>query len=259
MFDFHLHSSVSFDSKEDAGLMAQAALEKGLKEICFTDHIDHMEDNLFRSFTQDVYAASYDSLSIPNLKIHFGVEYGITPDNRELAQRELQERDYDFIIGSIHSIDNKNICAPSFWQGKATSDIYFRYLEEVLQSVQAHCNFDVLGHLTYICKVIANPDKKPILYREYPEIIDEILRILVKKGKGIEINTSAFERCGGFLPAPDVVRRFRELGGEIITIGSDAHNVDRVGKYCFEACTIAKDIFGYVCTFEKRIPIFHKL
>jgi histidinol-phosphatase (PHP family) len=73
------------------------------------------------------------------------------------------------------------------------------------------------------------------------------------------MNSSGVDRTGGFLPTADVVRRFRELGGEIVTIGSDAHKSDRVGQYSKEACDILKDIFGYVCTFEDRKPIFHKL
>jgi histidinol-phosphatase (PHP family) len=81
----------------------------------------------------------------------------------------------------------------------------------------------------------------------------------VSKGKGLEMNTSGVDRCGNFLPTADIVRRFRELGGEIVTIGSDAHAAKRVGQYAFDACEILRDIFGYVCTFEDRKPIFHKL
>ena len=88
---------------------------------------------------------------------------------------------------------------------------------------------------------------------------NEILKVLVAKGKGLEMNTSGVDRCGGFLPTADYFRRFRELGGEIVTVGSDAHRCDRVGQYSLEACEVLKDIFGYVCTFEDRKPIFHKL
>jgi histidinol-phosphatase (PHP family) len=96
-------------------------------------------------------------------------------------------------------------------------------------------------------------------FAEHRELIDEILRTLADKGKGMEMNTSGVNRCGGYLPTADYFRRFKELGGEIVTVGSDAHTADRVGEYTFEACEILKDIFGYVCTFEDRKPIFHKL
>ena len=92
-----------------------------------------------------------------------------------------------------------------------------------------------------------------------PELIDEILKVLAAKGKGMELNTSGMDRCGGFLPTADIFHRFKELGGEIVTVGSDAHTTDRVGQYSFDACRILQDIFGHVCTFEDRNPIFHKL
>ena len=94
---------------------------------------------------------------------------------------------------------------------------------------------------------------------EHREIIDEILKVLVRKGKGMEMNTSGVDRCGDFLPYDVYFRRFKELGGQIVTVGSDAHTASRVGQYTHRACEILKDIFGYVCTFEDRNPIFHKL
>ena len=125
--------------------------------------------------------------------------------------------------------------------------------------MQANEEFDVLSHMTYLHKGAGSPVKTPLPYEDHREVIDEIFRILISKGKGLELNTSGLDRCGGFLPTPDYLRRFRELGGEIVTIGSDAHRVNRVGQYSFEACAVLKEIFGYVCTFENRNPIFHRL
>ena len=113
--------------------------------------------------------------------------------------------------------------------------------------------------MSYICKVKGHPDPKPLYLKDNREIVDEILKILVRKGKGMEINTSGVDRCGDFLPTEEFFRRFKELGGQIITVGSDAHNAVRVGQYSDRACRMMKDIFGYVCTFENRVPIFHKL
>jgi len=125
--------------------------------------------------------------------------------------------------------------------------------------VQAHDEFDVLGHLTFLSKAWANPTKRPIRYDDHREIADEIMKELVRKGKGLEINTSGFDPCGVYLPSADYLHRFKELGGEIVTVGSDAHNPERVGQYCMDACGLACEIFGHVCTFEDRKPIFHKL
>ena len=85
------------------------------------------------------------------------------------------------------------------------------------------------------------------------------MKVLVQKGKGMEINTSGVDRAGVYLPNAEFLKRFKELGGEIVTVGSDAHDASRVGQYVPEALEILKDIFGYVCTFEARKPIFHKL
>jgi len=126
-------------------------------------------------------------------------------------------------------------------------------------SALADGDFDVLAHLTYISKTRAHPSPRPVRYEDHREVIDEILRTLVRKGKGLEMNTSGVDRCGDYLPPAAMLRRFRELGGEIVTIGSDAHRADRVGQYSFECCEILKDIFGHVCTFENRQPVFHKL
>ena len=88
---------------------------------------------------------------------------------------------------------------------------------------------------------------------------DEIMKLLVSRGKGMEINTSGVDRGVDLIPAIDYVRRFKELGGEIITVGSDSHDDVRVGQYCDTTIELLKDIFGYVCTFSERRPIFHKL
>jgi len=134
-----------------------------------------------------------------------------------------------------------------------------RYLEATLDCVKLHEDFDVLAHLTYIAKARSNPVSRPVPLAEHRELIDEILKVLARKGKGLEMNTSGVDRCGDFLPGEVYFRRFKELGGEIVTIGSDAHTADRVGEHTFRACELLKDIFGYVCTFEQRKPIFHKL
>jgi histidinol-phosphatase (PHP family) len=147
----------------------------------------------------------------------------------------------------------------SFWEGRTVFEAERRYLEEMLACVQAHDDFDVLAHLTYIAKTTSHPAPRNVPYEQHREIVDEIFRVLVSKGKGLEMNSSGVDRCGGFLPTADYFHRFRELGGEIVTIGSDAHRSDRVGQYSKEACEILKEIFGYVCTFEGRKPIFHKL
>ena len=261
MYDYHMHSRVSFDGHDTGEALAKAALAAGLKEICFTDHIDYdpLDQMGNMAFDTAAYNAEYDHLEIPGLKICRGMEFGMTHDNVAQFQEDLKRRHFDFVLGSIHFVDGLDVYFEPWWRGKTVFQAERRYMEATLDCVQLHDRFDVLAHLTYIAKTHCHPAPRPVPYGEHREIIDEILRILAAKGKGLEINTSGIDRCGGFLPTADVFRRFKELGGEIVTIGSDAHRTDRVGQYSFEACEILKDIFGYVCTFEDRKPIFHKL
>ncbi len=261
MFDFHMHSRVSFDGHDTGEALARTALERGLKEICFTDHLDY--DPLGKmgvlAFDTDAYNAEYDQLDIPGLKIRRGMEFGMDRKNVAQFQQDLQRRPFDFVLGSIHFVDDLDVYFEEFWNGKTVWQAERRCLEETLACIQLHEHFDVLAHLTYIAKTHAHPAPRIVPYEEHREIIDEILRQLALRGKGLEMNTSGVDRCGGYLPTADIFRRFKELGGEIVTIGSDAHRCDRVGQYSFEVCEILKDIFGYVCTFEGRKPIFHKL
>ena len=261
MFDYHMHSRVSFDGHDTGRAMAEAAAAAGLKEICFTDHLDY--DPLGQmgklDFDTEVYNAEYDNLEIPGLKIRRGAEFGMDIHNVEQFKMDLKRRPFDFVLGSIHFVDDLDVYFEPYWSGKTVFQAERRYLEATLESVKLHNDFDVLAHLTYIGKTKCHPAPRPLPYAEHREIVDEILKILVAKGKGMEMNTSGMDRCGGFLPTADFFRRFRELGGEIVTVGSDAHTCDRVGQYTFQVCDILKDIFGYVCTFEDRKPIFHKL
>lgn len=261
MFDYHMHSRVSFDG-HDTGLdMAKAALAAGLKEICFTDHVDY--DPLGRmgklDFDTETYNAEYDHLEIPGLKICRGMEFGMDIHNLERFKKDLQRRDFDFVLGSIHFVDDLDVYFEPYWHGKTIFQAERRYLEATLDSVKLHDDFDVLAHLTYISKAKCHPASRPVPYQEHREIIDEILRVLAAKGKGMEMNTSGVDRCGDFLPSADIFRRFKELGGEIVTVGSDSHTCSRVGQHSHDACGILQDIFGYVCTFQDRRPIFHKL
>ena len=261
MFDFHMHSQVSFDGHDTGLAMALAAKEQGLREICFTDHLDY--DPLGKmgklDFDTDAYNAEYDHLEVPGLTIRRGMEFGMDRKNLARFQKDLQRRPFDFVLGSIHFVDDLDVYFEDFWRNKTIFQAERRCLEETLVCVELHNDFDVLAHLTYISKTRCHPAPRPVRYEDHREVIDEILKVLVRKGKGLEINTSGVDRCGDYLPPMEMVRRFRELGGEIVTIGSDAHRANRVGQYSFEACELLKDIFGYVCTFENRQPVFHKL
>ena len=261
MFDFHMHSQVSFDGRDTAISMAKAAVNAGLKEICFTDHMDYDPLHPDHPLHFDIadYNKEYDSLEVPGLIIRRGFEFGMLPDNTEQFHKNVIRRDWVFVIGSVHFVDGLDVYFREYREGKTSYQAILRSFEETLTCVRNHDDFDVLGHLAYLGKCRANPEKHPILYKDYREVLDEILRLLADKGKGMECNTSGVDSCGAYLPDAEYLRRFKELGGEIVTVGSDAHHADRVGQYCMEAVQTVQDIFGYVCTFEGRIPRFHTL
>jgi histidinol-phosphatase (PHP family) len=129
----------------------------------------------------------------------------------------------------------------------------------LFRCVQLHDTFDVLSHLTYISKCKGHPNPRIIPLEDHKEVIAEIMKTLIAKGKGMEINTSGVDRCGDYLPGISYLKLFKDLGGEIVTVGSDAHDADRIGQYVNNAMALAGAVFGHVCTFHNHQPIFHKL
>ena len=261
MFDYHMHTTVSYDGHSSPQEMADAAAAAGLREVCFTDHLDYMNrtPRSETAFSVADYSLAYDELSVPGLLIRKGVEVGLTPWNAGEIDADIAKRRYDFVLGSLHFINDEDPYFPYFWEGKTILQAEEMYFTEMLKCLRIHDNFDVLGHLTYISKVAAHPACRKLPLDEYREIVAEIMKVLIDKGKGIEVNTSGVDRCGDYLPGAEYLRLFKDLGGKIVTVGSDAHAADRVGQYTMDACRLVNEIFGYVCTFADRKPIFHKL
>lgn len=261
MFDFHMHSRLSFDAEGDPAEMVAAARARGLREICFTDHYDlhELPHEAPDIFTPEEYRATYADLDRSGLAVRLGVECGLTLGNRAEIDRFTAENRFDFVIGSVHFTDGYDIYYPDFWRGKTVDEAFHRYLEHTLDCVRLHDSFDVLGHLNYICKCPPNTACVPLRYADHAPLVDEILRTLVAKGKGLEVNTSGVDAIGAPLPDADFLRRFRELGGEIVTVGSDAHAPARVGQHVDAALELIGSVFGCVYTFADRKPIRHPL
>lgn len=261
MFDFHMHSSLSFDSETAAKDMVEAAVCNGLREICFTDHYDchFYPDGEHWVFSDEEYGAAYDTLTSDKVLVRRGVELGLTAWNRPQFEEVLARRPLDFVLGSVHFARGYDPYDTHYWDGISVKQGFEDYLTETLRCVRTHDGFDVLGHLTYACKSPNNPTKEVIHLADFQDITDEIMKELVQKDIGMEINTSGVDRLGVLLPDVAFIKRFKELGGKIVTVGSDAHTPDRVGNHIGDALAVLRDIFGYVCTFEARKPVFHKL
>lgn len=260
MFDFHMHSQVSADSKARPEDMVAAAEAWGLREICFTDHLDckvgRPETNVF---TQEAYEEAYRDLSSDKLRIRFGMEFGMQPDNRQRFLEETGKRKYDFIIGSVHTIENKGVYREEYWRGKTRREAYTRYLEEILSCLEVHEDFHVLGHLTHPTKSPSNTGNVPYTLSEYGELTEEIFRRLIHKGIGLEVNTSGIRSSGRPLPPLEFVRQYVEMGGEIITVGSDAHKPAHVGNHIRETLKALGDLTPWIVVFEEGRPMYYKI
>lgn len=139
---------------------------------------------------------------------------------------------------------------------------YKRYLETLLESVADSTltdYYDCIGHIGYIAKC-RHFDKNTLPYDFAPKLFDDILSLIIKKGKGIEVNTSGIDKVGHTLPHPSIIQRYRDLGRKIITVGSDAHTTDRVGKHIAQVMQIVKECgFNEIAVFKERKPEFYKI
>lgn len=265
MFDCHLHSYFSCDSEMQPEAACEKAISLELQGIAFTDHLDYDYPDLDLSFMIDfrLYSEYMDELKIKykeNLKILKGIEVGIQPHVIEDTNSLVNEFDFDFVISSTHIIDKLDPYTGAYYEGKDKKQSDTRYLQEILHSVTNFKNYDVIGHIGYIRRYGPYGDKN-FKYSDYIDLADSILETIINDGKGIEVNTSGY-RNGLESPVPDydIVKRYRELGGEIVTIGSDAHYPEHIGDGFELVKEQLKNLgFNYFTYFEGRKPVFVKL
>ncbi|MCD8501967.1 MAG: histidinol-phosphatase HisJ family protein [Bacillaceae bacterium] len=267
MFDYHVHSSFSADSKmkmEDACIAAIAA---GVKEIAFTDHIDYFYPNcdLTFEFQYDEYSQALNTVKEQfkeQLTILKAVEIGIHPSvadrNNKFTTNEL-----DFIIGSVHLADDLDLHNGDYFKGKDVKQAIETYFVTIHEYVKQFQNFNVLGHLTLIKRYLNFVDRHwtNINWRQYFDIVEEIFKELINTSRGIEVNMSGFRyRIDCALPDLPFIKLYRDLGGEIITVGTDAHSKHFVGKHLgLGYDLLSKAGFNYVTTFRDRKPSFVSL
>lgn len=269
--DYHCHSSNSGDCDEKMQTQIEAAISKGLKYLCITEHNDfdypdplpaHIDEACSFLLDASTYYKEYikmrDTYSGKDFNLRFGVELGmqkqITADNKSFVKKYP----FDFVIASTHVLYHEDPYYGEFWDGREESKIVRDYFEDIYENICLFTDFDVYGHLDYIVRYGKN---KSYNFSDYSDIIDEILRKLVDMGKGIEINTCGLRNKLKYPnPAPEVLTRYRELGGEIITVGSDAHCHEHVAWNFDVAENLLKDCdFKYYTVFKERKPEFIRL
>lgn len=236
--DFHTHSNFSTDSKASPESMIEGAIRKGLTHLCLTDHMDldypgtTPVEPLFE-FNPEKYFETLLLLKekyTDRLTLSIGVELGLRPNRSDLDKRMhklLSDYPFDFVLGSVHLLGNEDPYYEKYWltHVSSTEEIMHRYFNDMLSSLKEYDNFDSLGHLDYLIRYVpATLGTKDYVYEEFREVIDEILMFLIRKDKALEINTAGLVKgLSCFHPKTEIVSRYLELGGELLTIGSDGH------------------------------------
>lgn len=261
--DFHMHSHNSGDSTASMESMVLAAIKNGLNHICFTEHYD--PDFVYKPGQEEIFTLNTDSYLYEllqmkskyaeQIKILFGVELGLQPHIKKELAVYSKSHDFDFIIGSCHLCNRKDPYDPSFFEGRSEDEAHHEYFQSVLDTIKKTPYFDVFGHLDYVVRY--GPTKNDqYTYAKHKDVIDEILSFLIEEEKGLELNTGGFRHgLNDANPCIDILKRYRELGGEIITIGSDAHEPADVASNFDKATEILTACgFKYYSIFEGRSP-----
>nr|HID13954.1 histidinol-phosphatase HisJ family protein [Anaerolineae bacterium] len=256
--DYHIHTRFSRDSDTEMAAACEAAIARGLNEIAFAEHADFEPlDVCCGFFRPAAYLSEIERCRRKygdRLTIRAGVEVGEGHVYRDQAVALLETHEFDFVLGSLHWVDGRLHCDERYFAGRTLDEGLRAYFEE-LAHLAAEADYDVLAHFDTVRRAAYRAfGLKRLDYAPYEETIRRILRTLVERGKGLEVNTVTYRRgMGDPSPPLQILRWYRELGGEIITIGSDAHKPDTIGSCLDVALEMAQAAgFSRLATFEKR-------
>lgn len=265
--DYHMHSRCSMDANVSMTEMAAAAVKAGLDEICFTDHMEpvvgtvnivreHFDWEKMSQEFADAQKAYGDQI-----RLRLGVELGDAMWDFSRTERLLAEGPkLDFIIGSVHMLSERFDGIDLYFFAPKSEEEARAGMADYLEQVQKMANwgkFHVLGHLTLPLRYLNENHGFHLTFDGFESEIEQILRTLIQSGVGIELNTNR-----GHLPLPDTkwLKLYRSLGGEIITLGTDAHTTEFVGCAIRERQKLLQECgFQRFCTFDSGTPVWHPL
>lgn len=262
--DYHLHSGYSFDGSCGIRDICDAAIARGINEIAITDHMDLYTDkpyeyildckNLYRELEEvrEAYRG--------RLKVLLGAEYGQPQINRTEALKFIEDYPLDFIIGSVHNLTGDVDLAEVDYRKTDYRKTYAEYLNWVYD-LAADYEYDVLGHVNYPCRYFKLQLGIETDQSKYRWEFSDIFKKVIERGRGIELNLSGIARgMQDTMPDMYLLKLYRELGGEIITVGSDAHLLEHVGTVSKTGYEMLKEAgFSYVTVYDKRKPDFISL
>ena len=262
--DYHFHTSFSADSYTPVRSQIEKAIRLGMKSLCVTDHHDYDVDSEL-DFTVDPDRYFREMQAVKDayreqIDLRIGIELGLQLHLKEYFEELLSAYPFDFVIGSTHFIGRKDVAYPEFFKENPGNQAYLRFLSATLDHVTNLDAYDVAGHLDYIVRYGRDKDW---FYRskDCTGLSDEILKAIIKRGKGIECNTAGLRKgLGQPNPSFDTLKRYRQLGGEIITLGSDAHAPEDLGRdFVVVREFLLSCGFSYYTEFNRRKPEFRPL
>lgn len=269
LVDFHMHSSFSGDSEAPMEAMILEAIRMGMREICFTEHMD-LDFPAYNPGEEGLFEVDLDAYLKGILEmrkkygdqiwIGHGLELGLQPQLAAQHARLVRQQDFDFVIGSSHICHGRDPYYPEFYEGRSEEEAYREYFESEIENLRCFSDFDVYGHLDYVVRYGPNRDRE-YTYEKYRDLLDQVLELLLEKGKGLEINTGGI-RYGlkDLHPLSKLLMRYKKLGGEIITVGSDAHKPEGIGRGFVRAAGVLQACgFSHYTVFKNRQPEFRRL
>lgn len=265
LIDVHIHSDFSFDSQEKTQNYLNQARKLNIPAIGFSEHYDYdaFLDGADIGLTDiPKYIGYLNELKVRNSspEILCGIELGYSEAAVRQYKQLAENYDFDYIINSVHTLSSRgDSYYPEFFAGKTTKEAYTDYFNAVLKSVKATFDYQIIGHIGYVSRYRNGVDSK-IRYCDYSEIIDEILKEIIKSDKCLEINTSSGTAGSEFLPDKDIIERYLQLGGEKLSFGSDAHKAcDYQRKSDTLLCYLKYIGVKYLCYYKKRKAIFYNI
>ncbi|WP_252236680.1 histidinol phosphate phosphatase [Clostridium sp. CH2] len=254
IFDSHIHTIFSSDSDMKISDAISRANELNIGLI-LTEHLDqdYPDKNLFKLDIPN-YFNNYSEYKINNLLL--GIELGLTLPSFNIINEKAKNFNYDFILGSVHAVYDEDIYIDYCKRDDLTKKEFFHnYLEFMLNVINKYNCFDSLAHFDYPCRY-TKFENNEIALCDHHEILDEIFKALISKGKVLEINTRRLDTKGTFNNMMDIYSRYKELGGKYITLGSDAHNVNAIATNFKNALSLTEILGLKPIYFKNRKPEF---
>lgn len=264
--DCHTHTCYSSDSATPVRRQIEEAIRLNLPVLCITDHMDMDYPEKYNDpfvFDADAYFKELVPLASEykeQIQLLIGVELGLQPHLGRRLEKFTAAWPFDYVIGSVHIVNSMDPYEDEFWRNRSFTEGCTCYFESVLKNISLYDCFDSLGHLDYIVRYGPRP-QSPVTFQDFPEIIDEILKLIIRKGKALECNTAGYKY--GLLapnPHPSILKRYRQLGGTLLTIGSDGHKPEHLGYDFAKARELLKECgFKEYTVYQKRQPVFFSL